>query len=125
MVYESTMTPPPPNTYFPATESMPPGTTPSKADIPPLYLNISILPSISIHLSIYISITVETPPKVTPYPHIKISATTPTPVTTIEHQSPPSFTTHIHISQSNKYRWEPENSTIALHYHNFDSGSYC
>jgi len=58
------------------------------------------LPSVSIHLSIDISITVEKPPLETPYSHTKKSFTTPTPVTTVEYQSSPLFTTHIHISRN-------------------------
>jgi len=100
MVYETTMTPPPPKAYFPVAEPIPTGTTTSKTYIPPLYPYISILPSGSIHLSIDISTTVETPP--TPYPHIKISVATLTQLTTVDHQSPPLFTTHIHISRNLK-----------------------
>ena len=104
------MTPPPPKTYIPVEDPIPPATSPSNAQIPPTYTITPLSPSTSNQYSIDITIDihsyVETPSTATPYPPIKLSIKTPTPINTVESPSTPSFTTTIKINQTPVYTVE-------------------
>ena len=101
MIYEPTMTPPPPKTYFPVAETEPPSIP---LAINPPITDTTLSPSINIQygndILININYHVESPSTATPSSQIKITIKTPPPVLTVEPQSTPSFTPTLQLHQT-------------------------
>ena len=101
MVFEPTMTPPPPKNYFPVAETEPPS---SPLTITSQTTDTTVSPSINIQygkdIRIKINYHVENPSTATPSSHIHINITVPTPVPSVYHQSPPTLSTNTDFSRT-------------------------